>query len=231
MSKKVIVLSGDGINCERETARAFSRSGAQCEIIHVNKFLKSKNILDGFDILALPGGFSFGDEVRSGLVLARKMEELLKSQISEFIAKGGLVIGICNGFQVLCQLGVFGDVTLSRNRQGVFIDQWVEVDCVKNSGPWFKNLYGKTLRLPIRHGEGRLVLGEKPRFQSALRYLQDVNGSHDQTAGIVDESGQILGLMPHPEAALDEWLCPFVTAADENTKLVRNIFENGVRHD
>lgn len=228
--KKVLVLSGDGINCERETARAFNRAGGDAEIVHVNRFLQNPEMLKDYCVLALPGGFSFGDEVRSGLVLARKMELLFKDRIEQFVKNNGLVIGICNGFQVLCQLGVFGEVTLAKNRQGVFIDTWVEVDCTKNDSPWFRGLAGKTLRLPIRHGEGRLLLGERPEFHSALRYLKDVNGSFEQNAGIVDKSGRILGLMPHPEAALDSWLHPFPENVNENCNLIKSIFENGVTH-
>lgn len=230
MSNKVLVLSGDGINCERETCAAFKSVGAEAVIVHVNYFLSNPDALKGFKVLALPGGFSFGDEVRSGLVLARKLQDQLKAKLDDFIAEGGFVIGICNGFQVLCQLGVFGDVTLSKNRQGTFIDRWVEVDCVNNDSAWFKNLSGKTLRLPIRHAEGRLVLGENPKFTSVLRYLDDVNGSYEQCAGIVDESGQVLGLMPHPEAALEPWLHPFNDGIFENITNLKQIFSNGVSH-
>ena len=228
--KKALVLSGDGINCEKETASAFELVGGASHIIHVNEFLNNFKCLEEFGILALPGGFSFGDEVRSGLVLARKIEATFKGEVANFVKRGGLVIGICNGFQVLCQLGFFGDVTLAHNEGGKFINRWVELECHNISSPWLSGLERKKLCLPIRHGEGRLLMGECPRYQSALSYCENVNGSFENNAGILDTTGRILGLMPHPEAALQTWLHPFSEGAQRNVQLVKKIFKNGVSH-
>lgn len=225
---KVLVLCGDGINCENETAKAFSRFDAQVDIIHINQFLKSKNILNSIDILALPGGFSFGDEVRSGLILAQKMKDRLKQELKEFVDHRGLIIGVCNGFQVLVQLGVFGGVTLSHNRQETFHNSWTTIDILNNKSPWLKNLSQKSLRLPIRHAEGRLIVTENTSFQPAFKYQKDVNGSFENIAGITDTSGHILALMPHPEAALDEWLYPFEDLKKENIELVAKLFKNAI---
>src|SRR5688572_12137534 len=107
MSKKALIITGDGINCERETARAFEEAGAHSEIIHINSLLKNpKQLLDA-QIFAVPGGFSFGDELKSGKILAEKMRESLMETFVSFTRRGGLTIGVCNGFQILIQLGAF----------------------------------------------------------------------------------------------------------------------------
>ena len=148
----------------------------------------------------------------------------MSGALNQFLENGGKIIGICNGFQVLCQVGMFGDVTLARNRQGVFVDRWVEMDFVHQDSVWLNNLKGESIVLPIRHGEGRLILGEKPRFKPALKYRSDVNGSHEQIAGIVDDSGQVFGLMPHSEAALDAWLYPLKNSK-QNIEIVSKILK------
>lgn len=225
---KVLVLNGDGVNCEQETARAFKRLDTDVQIIHVNQFLKTKNILKSVDILALPGGFSFGDEVRSGLILAQKIKIKLKEELIKFTEENGLVLGVCNGFQVLVQLGFFGGVTLASNNQETFHNSWITVEAQVSDSPWLKDLEGKNLRLPIRHAEGRLIVAEKSQYKPAFKYKKDVNGSFDNIAGITDISGNVLGLMPHPEAALDEWLYPFDDYKIENKILVTQIFNNAV---
>lgn len=230
MSVRTLVLSGDGVNCERESAAAFARCGSTSKIVHINSFLRQTEILKDTDILVLPGGFSFGDEVRSGVILARKLEQAFGQKLKDFVDNGGLVLGICNGFQVLVQLGVFGKVTLAKNRQGIFMDSWTKLDILSTNSPWLQNLHGHELALPVRHGEGRLIVEDESKFQVALKYRQDINGSFDQCAGIVDCSGRILGLMPHPEAALDTWLHPFEEGKDENVQTVKKIFENAIQY-
>ncbi len=219
---KVCIITGDGVNCERETKRAFEAAGALCTITHIN----DKVNLDHFDILAFPGGFSFGDELGSGKVFALKIEKFYGDEIHQFVKKGKPIIGICNGFQVLAKLGLFsrvGDdqikVGLAKNDSGQFIDQWSKLSVNGEHCIWLKGI--KEIFLPIRHGEGRVVFGAgdvkaqtadfdkiKARGRDVLRYHQNPNGAHDDLAGLCDDSGLVFGLMPHPEAAIKSELYP-----------------------
>lgn len=235
--KKVLILSGDGINCERESARAFEKAGGLTRIIHINELLKQPALLLDFSIFCIPGGFSFGDELRSGKILAEKIRAQLGEVFEKFTKNGGLTIGICNGFQVLMQLGVFTGLkferkaTLATNDHAQFIDRWVELEIHPSArqSPWFKGMDGK-IQLPIRHKEGRIVLSENvspDQFSFPLRYVEDVNGSVVQAAAMLDPSGQILGLMPHPEAATEGFLNPMnLGDAEYNASQVLKIFQN-----
>ncbi len=237
--KKVLVLSGDGINCENESAAAFEMAGARATIIHVNSLLQEPEQLLDYSIFCVPGGFSFGDELRSGKILAEKMRETMKDIFQTFTKNGGLTIGICNGFQVLIQLGVFSNsekrsATLATNSHGRFLDRWVEIEVDPrgaSGSPWFKGIHGR-LELPMRHKEGRIVLGEgvtADNVRIPLRYSEDVNGSFEKAAALLDETGQILGLMPHPEAALHSFLNPLLSDfKEENARTLKKLFQNAV---
>ena len=215
MKPKALVLFGDGINCDIETAQGLELAGFQAERMHTSQFLNDpKKLLDA-QLLALPGGFSFGDEIASGKVLAVKLRHRLQETLYKFIEQGKLVLGICNGFQVLTQLGLlpFSEadakrvVTLDRNVGGKFINRWTALRIDKNGkSAFFDSL--DTIELPIRHGEGRLRLAadapeevhEQVKSHSALRYVEDVNGSYERIAALTNSKGNVLGLMPHPEA-------------------------------
>lgn len=215
---RFLILAGDGINCERETAAAFTAAGGKADIVHINELIETPKNLDRYDGLALPGGFSFGDELGSGQLLALKIRYQLADAFKDFVAAGKPVIGICNGFQVLVKLGLlpFPDqtrkATLTANTDGHFIDRWVKLQTAAEClSPWIKNL-PPVIELPVRHGEGRLVL--KPGAEEALYrqlsdngqipfyYQDDINGSYKNIAGLCDPSGLVLGMMPHPEAFL-----------------------------
>lgn len=208
-----LVLCGDGINCERETAHALDLAGFSSTIRHVNSVMDDPGHLRQAKLVALPGGFSFGDEIASGKVLSVKLRHRALASLHDFIDGGNLVVGICNGFQVLVQLGLLPDsdrgarraVSLLHNSGGRFINRWVELDVSPQAkGPFFSGLTG--LHLPIRHGEGRLAVGAGPASEEAvrslvpLRYREDVNGSFERAAGLTNRGGNVLGLMPHPEA-------------------------------
>ncbi|SRR5579875_1308641 len=216
MSKpKALVLCGDGINCDAETAWALELAGFDARRVHTSDLLASPRTLMDYQMLALPGGFSFGDEIASGKILALKLKVHVAHLLHQFISAGNLVLGICNGFQVLTQLGLlpFSEpgaprvVSLTRNAGGKFIDRWVELAVDRTTPcPFFESL--ETIQLPIRHGEGRLALAadasgelsESVKRHAVLRYREDVNGSFDRIAALTNSSGNVLGLMPHPEA-------------------------------
>jgi phosphoribosylformylglycinamidine synthase len=210
---KFLVIAGDGINCERETAKAFVLAGGESQILHVNEVAADPKLLTRFDGLAIPGGFSFGDELGSGQIMALKIRHKLGDAFFDFVAAKKPVIGICNGFQVLVKLGLLPyPATLERvmalapNEQGGFTDRWVTLDTVPNAVcQWTQGL--TSFELPIRHGEGRIVFNDAKIYdillksgQVALTYRDDVNGSHGKIAGLCDATGRVFGLMPHPEA-------------------------------
>lgn len=232
--RNVLVLMGDGINSENELALAFSRQGADVKKMHVNELMKNPKTLLNYKLLAIPGGFSFGDEIRSGKILAEKMKDILSETLAQFKNNDGRILGICNGFQVLSQLGAFDQnnersFTLAENDHGKFMDKWTTLQInSENNSPWFNNLEGEIF-LPVRHKEGRIILqNDSIKPSAVLRYEKDVNGSYDRMAGVVDKSGQIFGLMPHPEVACHSFLHPFREGAETNAKKIQQIFINGL---
>ncbi len=245
---KVLVLTGDGINCETETAIAFIDRGATAEIIHIADLIENPAKLRTSHILALPGGFSFGDEIGSGQILALKLKYSLGEELKKFVEDKKCIIGICNGFQALVRLGLLPQpfttrtMTLTHNRQGHFIDRWVNVEVPTSKCIWTKELMAQKIALPIRHGEGKIQFSgdedsQKKIFQTlsvngqiALTYSDDVNGSYEKIAGICDPSGRILGLMPHPEAAVSLWLSPSGADKKEGAGVGAMIFESGLKY-
>jgi len=225
MTIKALVLTGYGINCDMETAHAFKIAGADAQRVHINDLINGANRLSDYHILAFPGGFSFGDDIASGKVLANMIKYNLGDQVQEFIDTGKLIIGICNGFQAMVKMGLlpafdgnYGiqDVTLTFNDSGRFEDRWVHMNANKNSNCVFtkgiENIY-----LPVRHGEGKFVV-KNPQVLSRLKtgnhivfrytdsygktagYPYNPNGSVENIAAICDGTGRIFGMMPHPEA-------------------------------
>lgn len=245
---KALILTGDGINCENETALAFSEHGCETKIMHVQDLIDQPGLLNQYQILALPGGFSFGDEIGSGQILALKLKYSLGVALTEFINNKKLIIGICNGFQVLVRLGLLPkpfterQMTLTHNRQGHFINKWVNLTVPKSNCIWTRGLQGQEIALPIRHGEGKITFaGDQAtqhntfstlasQGQIALSYTEDVNGSYQQIAGVTDPTGCILGLMPHPEAATSHWLLPDGTEKKSGQAFGQQFFINAIKH-
>jgi phosphoribosylformylglycinamidine synthase len=225
-----------------ETGAAFKLAGFDPEIRHLNDLISEDLTLDGlsrrYHALALPGGFSFGDDLTSGKVLALKILHQLRWDLNQFAERGGLVIGICNGFQALIRMGVFGrDISITQNSHGKFLNTWTKVTPSGTRCAWLKGV--GTLDLPIRHGEGRLVFSTSRKAEvctkmerqgmNCLRYEGDPNGSEEHLAGLCDVTGRIFGLMPHPEAfvrwtAHPEWTLQSGRANSPGQGLV--IFEN-----
>lgn len=245
---KALILTGDGINCEVETALAFREKGIQAEIIHISDLIENPLKLESVHILALPGGFSFGDEIGSGQILALKLKYSLGLELKKFIDSKKLIIGICNGFQALVRLGLLPkpfdvrSMTLTHNRQGHFINRWVDLDVPTSNCVWTKELQSQKISLPIRHGEGKIVFkgaleDQKLLYETlmankqiALNYSVDVNGSYAQIAGVCDPSGLIFGLMPHPEAATSKWLSPGGKDKSAAAGIGDLIFESGIKY-
>jgi len=220
-----LVITGYGINCEEETKYAFDTAGAETKIIHINDLIDNRSLLKNCQILAFPGGFSYGDDTGSGNAFANKIKNHLWEEIKTFVKKDKLVIGICNGFQILVNLGLvpaLGEkygvrkVALLHNTSARYSDRWVDIK-IESKTPWFSDI--KTLSLPIAHGEGKffadIKMLEKMREKKsvAARYTAgeiceyqslpaNPNGSLEDIAAIADESGRILGMMPHPERAI-----------------------------
>ncbi len=221
---KVLVLRAAGTNCDAETAFAFELAGAEAATAHVNRLADGSTKLSDFQMLAIPGGFSYGDDVAAGKILAVELEHRLGDELKGFVGGGGLVIGICNGFQVLVKTGILpgnpgfspGEaVTLVSNDSRKFEDRWVTLEVSETPCVWLRPGTGP-IELPVAHGEGRFlprsdeVLATlKENRQIVVRYVrpdgseaaypENPNGSVEGIAGITDLTGRVFGLMPHPE--------------------------------
>jgi phosphoribosylformylglycinamidine synthase len=226
---KVIVLRTAGTNCDREAAFAFETCGARVRLVHVNQLVDKQVPLCDFHILVIPGGFTYGDDIESGRLLANELRLRLGDDLCRFIGDGKLVIGICNGFQVMVKAGILpgplddGEqkqrvagqrATLINNDSGKFEDRWCYLRAVGKS-VWTEGLE-EIVYFPVAHAEGKFVPKDdavldllKKNGQVAFRYCtekgdapvypQNPNGSVDDIAGITDVTGRILGIMPHPE--------------------------------
>lgn len=218
---RVLILRTAGINCDIELAHAFKLAGGQAVPIHLNTLIQTPELLEDFDILAFPGGFSYGDDIAAGRIMANRIRHRLAAPLRAFVAQGKPVIGVCNGFQVLVKLGLLGQAagdasddlsqraTLADNAFPRFVDTWVNLRANGGQGGdgglciWTRGL--GDFRLPIAHGEGRFMATDEQldRLQAAgqiaLRYLDNPNGAQRDIAGICDPTGVVFGLMPHPE--------------------------------
>ncbi len=234
---KILVFSGYGLNCEEETKYAFELAGGKADIVHINDLIDGKKKIKNYQILAFPGGFSYGDDTGSGKAYANKVRNHLSKDLEEFVAQKKLVIGICNGFQILTNLGLLPGA-LTFNKKARYLDRWVDVRIENQSSPWLKGIEG--LSLPIAHGEGKYFASadtlEKLNFEDkiALRYIegeicdyQDLeanpNGSLENIAGVLGYEGRVIGMMPHPERAL------FVTQLPQYSYLKEKSKREGIK--
>lgn len=231
MKPSVCILKTDGTNCDQETAFAFKKVGAHVDIIQFNSLRLNKAKLHDYQILVIPGGFSYGDDIASGKIFAIELMMLLRNELDKFIKEGKLIIGICNGFQVLTRAGILSynsaqqEVTLLNNNSGKFECRWIKMKVESNPCIFTKGLQGMEISLPIAHGEGRffatestllnieknnlVVLRYTKNGETSSEYPFNPNGSLNSIAGICDTTGQILGLMPHPERFVDKTHYPF----------------------
>ncbi len=214
-------MSGYGLNCEEETKFAFDSVGGLAEIVHINDLISAPHMLNDYDILAFPGGFSYGDDTGSGKAYANKFKNHLARELEEFLKRDTLVIGICNGFQIITNLGILPGA-LTYNKGGKYIDRWVDLAVVGHS-PWLTGI--KKISLPIAHGEGCYVISQKEylmmkkKKQIAFNYEKgeickfqnleaNPNGANYDIAGVLAYNGRVLGMMPHPERAMFVYQTP-----------------------
>jgi phosphoribosylformylglycinamidine synthase I len=224
---KAIVIGGYGLNCEEETALAFERVGFEGTIRHVNDLIENPDELNNAQVLCVPGGFSYGDDTGSGNAFAQKMRLTLWEHLRSFVERDTLTVGICNGCQIVANLGLapalddkYGErfVAVTHNLTARYQCRWIDVKVEQTNSPWLQGI--KNMHIPVAHGEGRFMMDEtilstlQNSQQIALRYTKpdgnlakgefpfNPNGSTDDIAGITDPSGRVLALMPHPERGM-----------------------------
>ena len=229
---RVLIVRAPGTNCDPETAYAFEQAGGRAEIVHINRLLESPALAADFQILCIPGGFSYGDDVAAGRIFAGQIRHHLYDTLQQFRDNGKLILGICNGFQVLLKSGLLlaedadqsPQATLTWNDSGRYLDRWVHLCVVGSHCALLRDI--QTLYLPIAHAEGKFVARDAATLQRlasagqlVLRYCppdapashtldewpypHNPNGSAANVAGACDASGRVLGLMPHPERFID----------------------------
>ncbi len=232
-----LVLRAAGTNCDSEAVEALERAGARAERVHIAELARKPAQIDGASIVLIPGGFSYGDYVAAGRLFGRELRQRLGDALERHVERGGFVLGICNGFQVLVELGLLegpdaegnrrGDdartLALVDNSSGRFECRWIHLRSEPSVCPLL--VPGEIWPVPVAHGEGRLVVASTERLeelrargQIALRYVradgspaeypEQPNGSLEAIAGLCDPTGRVLGLMPHPERNQRPWSHP-----------------------
>ncbi len=241
---KVCVLRAPGTNCDIETAYAFELAGARPERLHLNRLLENPAQLAEFQILCIPGGFSYGDDLGAGIIFSRQLRGQLNDAIRQFLTADKLVLGICNGFQTILKAGLLmrrgvadasesgleSDITLTWNSNGRYTDRWVRLKVTSHNSAFLRGI--DEFDVPIAHAEGRIAV-RSPELLEQLRNQQQIalcywstraaqlaatagdptriellpepenpNGSLANIAGLCDDTGRVLGLMPHPERFL-----------------------------
>ena len=232
---KVLILRTAGTNCDYETQYAFEKAGARVDVVHINNLLANKKLLKEYHILTFPGGFTYGDDVSAGKILANQIKYNLEEEIKYFIREKKLILGICNGFQMLiksCLLPSINsqqqEATLTFNDSNKFEDRWVYLKICSNKSFFINDENISTMYLPIAHGEGKFIVKDETvlnkimnNHQVVIKYVNErgedagypwnPNGSVQNIAGICDSSGQILGMMPHPERHVESTQHPHWT--------------------
>jgi phosphoribosylformylglycinamidine synthase len=247
---RALILRAPGSNCDGEAHFACELAGARAEKVHINRLRENPAQLASFQMLVIPGGFTYGDDVAAGKILALQMQYFLSDALREFRDAGKLILGICNGFQALLKAGLImppdedGPVaTLTHNDSGRFEDRWIRLQANSSRCPWFLDGY-EQLYVPIAHGEGKLVCREswiqkglEETGQICLKYVDtqgkpgpfpiNPNGSQGDAAGLCDATGRVLGLMPHPERHVlptqhPQWTRNGLAAEGEGLRLFKN---------
>lgn len=232
MRPRALVLRTAGTNCDRETVLALELAGAAVERVHFYRLCEDPGRLEQADLVVFPGGFSYGDDVTAGRIFGLDVRRHLAEPLQAHVARGGLVLGVCNGFQVLVDTGLLEpgraraerEVALTANDPGLYQCRWVTLRAEESACAWLAP--GELMPCPVAHGEGRVALasettldGLRARGQVALTYVDtegrptesyphNPNGAAGGIAGLCDPSGRVLGLMPHPERNIHPWQHP-----------------------
>lgn len=240
---RALVIRAAGTNCDREMVRAFRLAGADADLLHLEALCRSPDAIDRYDLIGFPGGFSYGDDVASGRIFAMRTRNALYPALKRAAERACPIIGVCNGFQVMAQVGLLPgpppdepwpdeppaqSIALTHNAGARFIDRWVPVGVEPDTVCiWTKDLGDddELLQLPLASGEGRLVPSAPGVLdalaasgQIALRYRDNVNGSEGAVAGVCDTTGRVFALMPHPDRYLDMNRHPFYTALSDEQR-------------
>jgi phosphoribosylformylglycinamidine synthase len=253
-SPKVLILRSPGTNCDRESAFAFEQAGATTHSVHVNQVLERPALLAEYQILCLAGGFSYGDDISAGRILANQIRHHLFDALQEFKSAGKLILGVCNGFQILIKSGLLlpdraaePAATLAQNQSGKFEDRWVHLAATGEKCVFLRGI--DQLYLPVAHGEGQFIArdaatlaGLESAGQLCLKYATPAgdtsevpyplnpNGAQANVAGVCDETGRVFGLMPHPERHVDPTQHPQWTRREQQPEAGEGlaIFRNAV---
>ena len=249
---KVLILRAPGANCDHETQFAFEQAGASPERVHIQRLRENPKLLHDYQILVVPGGFTYGDDVAAGKILASQLSHFLSDVLRVFRDKEKLILGICNGFQALLKAGLIlppdedGPLaTLAANALGRFEDRWITLKARPGKCPFLKGY--DLFQLPVAHGEGNFICRQKwilkgldQAGQIVLTYVDEngqpggfpinPNGSQKHLAGLCDVSGRVLGLMPHPERHVlgtqhPQWTRRGLAAEGDGLRLFRNAVE------
>jgi phosphoribosylformylglycinamidine synthase subunit PurQ / glutaminase len=242
---RILVLRAPGSNCDQETAHAFSLAGGLPDRWHVNRVLEDPRRLSSFQVLCIPGGFSYGDDIAAGRILGSQLQHHLACAMEQFREAGKLIVGICNGFQVLLKTKLLdtaddkgSTATLTLNDSGRFEARWVRLQVEPDNCVFLQGM--SEIELPVAHGEGKFVVqdpqvfakmehagrfvmrysagSQAPQTNSgscAVPYPENPNGAMGNVAGICDSTGRVLGLMPHPERHVDRTQHPRWTRQPE----------------
>ncbi|MFA5842894.1 MAG: phosphoribosylformylglycinamidine synthase I [Candidatus Gracilibacteria bacterium] len=220
----VLVLAGYGINCEEETKFISEKVGAKASVVHINDLIANPKQMEAHQIMVFPGGFSYGDDVGSGIAYANKVKNNIWDDVVKFVKEDKLVLGICNGCQIMANLGLvpgfngeYGkrEIALCWNASARYECRWVDMKTVSQKCVWMKGI--ERLHCPISHGEGRFYMEKevlealKAGDQIVTQYVKpdgspakgefpyNPNGAMEDIAGVCDPTGRVLALMPHPE--------------------------------
>ena len=246
---RVLIVRAPGANCDREAEFAFQLAGGAAERVHINRLREEPSLLQRYQVLVVPSGFTYGDDVAAGKILGNQLGHFLSDALHRFRDRENLILGICNGFQALLKAGLIlptdedGPVaTLTNNESGKFEDRWITLRATPGNCPFLQGY--ERLHLPVAHGEGKFVCRESWMLQGlrqtgrvvleyisedgqAASYPANPNGSEGNVAGLCDASGRVIGLMPHPERHVlptqhPRWTRLGLAAEGDGLRLFRN---------
>jgi len=248
---RALIFRTAGTNCDRETVYAFETAGADVDLVHLNRMVESPERLFDYRILVFPGGFTYGDDLGAGTIFANRLRSSLLEPMRQFVEAGGLVLGICNGFQILTKIGMLPGIdgakaSLVANDSNRFEERWVMLEVTSDRSAFVRK--GDRIYCPVAHGEGKFITPDDATHRALFEHDQVVfryvgrngeenpdypmnpNGSRDAIAGISDPTGRVLGMMPHPERHLEPMMHPRWTREGlEERDTGLKLFTNAVR--